>query len=65
MPLIRIEAVLDARSGLYSVEIYHPADASQPFLTTEPRYASAAAAETDTIAIIAAGANNPAAGQKG
>ena len=57
MPLIRIEAVKDPRSDLYLVEIYHPADAEQPFVTTEPRYKSQAAAENDTIAIIAASAN--------
>lgn len=59
MALIRIEAVLDRRSGLYFVEIYHPAEAEQPFVTTEPRYKTVAAAEIDTIAIIASGANNP------
>jgi hypothetical protein len=58
---IRIEPVLDRQSGFYFVEIYHPADAQRPFVTTEPRYASAAAAENDTIAILAAGANNPVA----
>jgi hypothetical protein len=61
MALIRIEAVQDGRSGLYFVEIYHPADAEQPFVTTEPRYKTAAAAENDTIAIIASRANNPGA----
>ena len=59
MALIRIEAVKDVRSGLYYVEIYHPADAQPPFVTTEPRYKSVAAAENDTIAIIASGTNNP------
>ena len=59
MPVIRIEAVLDEKTGFYFVEIYHPPDAPQPFVTTEPRYASAAAAENDTIAILAAGANKP------
>ena len=59
MALIRIEAVRDDRSGLYLVEIYHPADAEQPFVTTAPRYKTAAAAENDTIAIIASRANNP------
>ena len=59
MPIIRIEAVLDEKTGFYFVEIYHPADAAQPFVTTEPRYASAAAAETDTIAILAAAASKP------
>jgi hypothetical protein len=58
MALIRIEAVKDARSGLYYVEIYHPAGAEQPFVTTEPRYKTVAAAENDTIAILASGANS-------
>jgi hypothetical protein len=57
LPVIRVEAVLDEKSGRYFVEIYHPADAAQPFVTTEPRYATAAAAENDTIAILAAAAN--------
>ena len=57
MAVIRIESVLDPSSGLYAVEIYHPADAAQPFVTTAPRYAGAAAAETDVIAILAAAAN--------
>jgi hypothetical protein len=57
MPLIRIEAVKDDRSDFYFIEIYHPADAEQPFVTTEPRYKTAAAAENDTIAILAATAN--------
>jgi hypothetical protein len=59
MALIRIEPKLDAPSGLYYVEIFHPAEAEQPFVTTEPRYKTAAAAENDVIAIIAARANNP------
>lgn len=59
MPNIRIEAVQDTKSGLYFVEIYHPADADQPYVTTQPRYKTSAAAENDTIAILAAGANNP------
>jgi hypothetical protein len=59
VPVIRIEAVQDPKSGNYFVEIYHPAEAEQPFVTTEPRYKSAAAAENDTIAILAAAANRP------
>jgi hypothetical protein len=62
MALIRIEAVKDRKSDLYFVEIYHPADAQQPFVTTQPRYKTVAAAENDTIAILAAATNNP--GQK-
>lgn len=65
MSLIRIEAVKDERSQRYFVEIYHPADAEQPFVTTEPRYGSAAAAENDTIAILAAATNNPDMARRG
>ena len=64
MPIIRIEAVQDPKSGNYFVEIYHPADAEQPFVTTAPRYKSAAAAEHDTIAILAAAANHPRGAQQ-
>jgi hypothetical protein len=58
MALIRVEPRLDEPSGLYYVEIFHPAEAEQPFVTTEPRYKTAAAAENDVIAIIASRANN-------
>jgi hypothetical protein len=58
MPLIRVEAVQDPKSGNYYVQIFHPADAEEPLVTTAPRYRSAAAAETDTIAILAAAANS-------
>ena len=56
MATIRIEAVEDAATRLYAVAIYHPAEAPEPFVTTAPRYASAAMAETDIIAIISAAA---------
>ena len=59
MAILRVEAVQDPKSGFYFVEIYHPAEAEHPFVTTQPRYKSAAAAENDTIAILAAGANTP------
>ncbi len=57
MALIRIEPVRDESSDLYYVAIYPPADAEQPFVTTQPRYKTAAAAENDVIAIIASSAN--------
>lgn len=57
MPLIRIEPVQEPRSGRFYLEIYQPHDAERPFVTTEPRYASAAAAENDITAIIAAAAS--------
>jgi hypothetical protein len=59
MVVIRIEAVEDPETGLYFVEIYNPADSDKPYVTTAPRYTTAAAAENDTIAILATGANNP------
>lgn len=59
MALFRIEAVEDKSTGRFGIEIYYPADARQPYVTTAPRYMTAAAAETDTLAIIAAAANNP------
>ncbi len=61
MTLIRIEPVLDQGAGKYFLEIYSPHDAEQPFVTTLPRYASPAAAETDLVAIIAAAASAPRA----
>lgn len=59
MPLIRLEAALDPVSGKYFLEIYNPHDAPAPFVTTQPRYGSAAAAETDAIATLAAAASMP------
>ncbi len=58
MPLVRIEPVKDTATDKYFLEIYFPPDAAQPFVTTEPRYKSVAAAETDAIAILAAAANS-------
>lgn len=57
MPLIRVEPVLDPATGRYLLEIYHPHDAPAPFVTTQPRYQTAAAAETDVIAILAVAAS--------
>lgn len=59
MPQIRIEPMLDEASGQYFLEIYNPHDADRPFMTTQPRYSSAAAAENDLMAIIAAAASSP------
>lgn len=58
MPLIRIEPVRDERTGRYFLEIYSPHDAQVPYVTTEPRYQSAAAAENDLVAILAAAASS-------
>jgi hypothetical protein len=63
MALIRIEPKKDAASGLYYVEIFNPAESEQPFVTTEPRYKTEAAAENDIIAIVASRANNLASGR--
>ena len=57
MPLIRIEPMRDERSGRYYLEIYNPHDAPSPYVTTQPRYESAAAAENDVVAILAAAAS--------
>lgn len=65
MALVRIEAVKDPNSDFYYIEIYNPSTAEQPFITTEPRYKSAAAAENDTMAILAAAANMPEAARRG
>ncbi|MDI3470928.1 MAG: hypothetical protein OJF62_002991 [Pseudolabrys sp.] len=54
MTVIRLEPRKDTATDLYYLEIYKPADAQQPFVTTEPRYKTAAAAENDIVAIIAA-----------
>ena len=59
MAVIRIEPKKDASTDLYFLEIFHPAESEQPFVTTEPRYKTAAAAENDIIAILASRANNP------
>jgi hypothetical protein len=58
MTLVRVEPKKDRASDLYYLEIYHPADSQQPFVTTEPRYKTAAAAENDVIAIIASRGNS-------
>ena len=63
MALIRLEPKRDHATDLYFLEIFHPHDAPQPFVTTEPRYKSAAAAENDVIAIIASRTNKPSSGQ--
>ena len=57
MALIRIKPVKDDQSQMFSIAIYHPADADQPIVTTRARYQTAAAAENDVLAIIAAAAN--------
>ena len=59
MALMRIEPRKDAATDLYYLEIFYPADAAQPLVTTEPRYMSAAAAENDVIAVIATRTNRP------
>jgi hypothetical protein len=59
MPTLRIEARQDAATGLYFLVVHMPAEAPEPYVTTTPRYASAAAAEQDFVATIAAVANRP------
>lgn len=62
MPTLRIEAVQDTATGLYYLAVHMPAESPQPYVTTAPRYASAAAAEQDFVATIAATANRPRPG---
>jgi hypothetical protein len=52
MALLRLDPKKDASTGLYYLEIYYPADSEQPFVTTLPKYKTAAAAESDLIAIV-------------
>jgi hypothetical protein len=59
MAVIRIEPRKDERSAMFYIEVYNPADATAPFVTTEPRYMTAAAAENDVIAALAAMTNHP------
>ena len=59
MAVIRIEPKKDERTSLYFVEIYNPADATAPFVTTEPRYMTAASAENDVIAALGTALNRP------
>jgi hypothetical protein len=59
MATLRIEALQDAATGLYYLAVHMPADSTAPYVTTAPRYASAAAAEQDFIATITAVANRP------
>ena len=62
MPTLRIEARRDEATGLFYLAVHMPADNPEPYVTTAPRYASAAAAEQDFVATIAAAANRPRQG---
>lgn len=59
MPTLRIEAQQDAATGLFFLEVFLPAGSDTPFISTAPRYSSAAAAEQDLIATLTAAANRP------
>jgi hypothetical protein len=59
LPTIRIEAERDTATGLFYLAVFMPAEATQPYVTTAPRYASAAAAEQDMVASITAAASRP------
>jgi hypothetical protein len=59
MATLRIEPRQDAATGLWFLAVHMPADSAEPFVTTAPRYASAAAAEQDFVATIASVANRP------
>lgn len=53
MPLLRIETARDPQSDRFYLELFYPADTTQPYVTTAPRYQTAAAAEGDFIACLA------------
>jgi len=59
MPTLRIEAHEDPATGLFYLAVHMPAEATEPYVTTAPRYASAAAAEQDFVATVTAVANRP------
>jgi hypothetical protein len=59
MATLRIEPIRDPATGLFYLAVYMPADSQSPFVTTAPRYMSAAAAEQDMIATLTAAANRP------
>jgi hypothetical protein len=59
MPTLRIEARQDDATGLYFLEVFLPAESATPFVSTAPRYMSAAAAEQDMIATLTAAASRP------
>ncbi|NGM20727.1 hypothetical protein G3576_11950 [Roseomonas stagni] len=59
MATLRIEATRDEATGLFFLSVFLPAESTEPFVTTAPRYMSAAAAEQDMIATIAATASRP------
>ena len=58
MPLLRIETAQDRASGRFYLELFYPADSTQPYVTTEPRYKTAAAAEGDVIAMLSVAVNS-------
>lgn len=62
MPLLRIEAIQDQTTRKFYLEVYYPSDSTQPYVTTTPRYKTAAAAEGDLIASLAVAANRPGPG---
>jgi hypothetical protein len=59
MATLRIEPRQDDATGLWFLAVHMPAESAEPFVTTAPRYASAAAAEQDFVATITATANRP------
>lgn len=59
MATLRIEPKRDEATGLFYLAVHMPAEAEEPFVTTAPRYASAAAAEQDFVATVTAAANRP------
>jgi len=62
MPTLRIEARRDEATGLFYLAVHMPSDSPEPYVTTAPRYASAAAAMVATKSCSAATANRPRQG---
>jgi hypothetical protein len=58
MSLLRIEPARDDATGKFYIQLYFPQDSTEPFVTTQPRYMTAAAAEGDLVAILAVAANS-------
>lgn len=49
MANIRVESVLDPKSGKYFVEVYYPEDSAIPVVVSKPIYNSIKLAEFDAL----------------
>lgn len=55
----RLEAVLDQGSGLYSVEVYYPAESTVPYIKSKSRFATEGAAFSFAKEALASGLDQP------